>query len=255
MNIQYLQRQQLGENPKSFKPDQVTGLTTWLTPDSYTIDTTLGTNTCSSWNDISGNNNHAVQATKDSQPLIIPNIINGNTVLRFDGTNDWLDVAAGFAAPFGNTHSLFMVYRLTNIDADEEAILRINETGGALGLFIYRAATSNFQGIGYRVVSSATYPNNAVAASNNLTQLVSVIKNGTNLQLNIRSTSSNWVDTKTDATIYTPNATGSLARSASGFPQRYAQVELAEIIQYNRTITAAEKTSIESYIRRKYNSF
>lgn len=45
----------------------------------------------SSWADISGNSNNASQATSASQPVFRTSILGGNGVVRFDGSNDFLE--------------------------------------------------------------------------------------------------------------------------------------------------------------------
>jgi hypothetical protein len=46
------------------------------------------------WNDLSGRNNHAVQATGANQPTLVLNALNGKSVVDFNGTQ-WLDTASG----------------------------------------------------------------------------------------------------------------------------------------------------------------
>ncbi|MEI8293030.1 MAG: hypothetical protein WCG66_03765 [bacterium] len=45
----------------------------------------------SSWNDNSGNSNNATQAVTANQPLYFTSILGGNGIVRFDGTNDFLE--------------------------------------------------------------------------------------------------------------------------------------------------------------------
>ena len=45
------------------------------------------------WDDQSGQANHAVQATDSRAPILVTGAVNGRPVLRFDGVDDFLDVA------------------------------------------------------------------------------------------------------------------------------------------------------------------
>src|SRR5437867_1892699 len=45
------------------------------------------------WQDQSGKGNNASQAAEDKSPLLVDNAVNGKPVLRFDGVDDFLEVA------------------------------------------------------------------------------------------------------------------------------------------------------------------
>ena len=61
--------------------------------DARRLDLTDGTGV-STWTDLAGSNN-ATQATATNQPTFKTNIINGNPVVRFDGTNDFMAITSG----------------------------------------------------------------------------------------------------------------------------------------------------------------
>ncbi len=44
------------------------------------------------WQDISGNGNNARQITDNARPIYVSDAINGKPIIRFDGSNDWLDL-------------------------------------------------------------------------------------------------------------------------------------------------------------------
>lgn len=74
----------------AWTPAQLPGLALWLdAADASTI--TLNGSTVSQWNDKSGNNRHASQATAANQPTRTLNGLGGRTVLTFDGVNDFLN--------------------------------------------------------------------------------------------------------------------------------------------------------------------
>jgi hypothetical protein len=72
-------------------PASVCGLKLWLKADALALSD--GT-AVSSWTDSSGNGNTATQATGANQPLFKTAIVNAKPVIRFDGTNDVLDITA-----------------------------------------------------------------------------------------------------------------------------------------------------------------
>jgi hypothetical protein len=61
----------------------------------------------SSWTDLSGNGNTVVQATGANQPIFKVNIINGKPVIRFNGTNNFLQKTS--ATAMSSTNTLFVV--------------------------------------------------------------------------------------------------------------------------------------------------
>lgn len=76
----------------------------WLdAADATTI--TLNSGNVSAWNDKSGNNRHATQATAGSQPLYATNAVNGLNVIRPNADNRFLGLDVALASG-----SIFMVY-------------------------------------------------------------------------------------------------------------------------------------------------
>src|SRR6266568_1754223 len=67
------------------------GLQLWLEAD---VGVTAGAGgKVTAWQDQSGNGNNASQTTADMSPLLVNDAINGKPVLRFDGVDDFLEVA------------------------------------------------------------------------------------------------------------------------------------------------------------------
>ncbi|OUU09688.1 MAG: hypothetical protein CBC00_06110, partial [Verrucomicrobia bacterium TMED40] len=75
----------------SFKPGTVAGLTLWLDANDATS-LVHSSNVLSMWKDKSGRGHNAVQTTSASQPSVVASGLASKPVIRFDGTNDWLDV-------------------------------------------------------------------------------------------------------------------------------------------------------------------
>lgn len=100
-------------------------LALWLdADDSSTI--TLNGSTVSQWNDKSGNGRHVSQATAASQPTYTVNGLNGQSVLTFDGINDFLN--ANFSLP---TATFALVGSLTQNSANIYYPLGFQTTTGA----------------------------------------------------------------------------------------------------------------------------
>jgi uncharacterized protein (DUF2141 family) len=84
------------------------GLRLWLRADAGITASASGAVTA--WADQSGSNNNAVQATESKAPKLVASALNGKPVLRFDGVDDYLDVAqAASLAITGDIASFFVV--------------------------------------------------------------------------------------------------------------------------------------------------
>jgi hypothetical protein len=83
----------------------------WLRADAGTSTTTDG-QPVSAWNDQSGNGNNATQTTSANQPLFIASepLANNRPVLRFDGSNDWMQTGTHIT---DNVGTLMIVARKT----------------------------------------------------------------------------------------------------------------------------------------------
>src|SRR5437016_1887288 len=67
------------------------GLQLWLKADAGI--TTNAAGGVTKWGDQTPNKNDAAQSDDTAAPLLVPNAQNGKPVVRFDGDNDFLDVA------------------------------------------------------------------------------------------------------------------------------------------------------------------
>lgn len=76
----------------------------WL---SLTDGTGVGT-----WTDLAGSNN-ATQATSANQPTFKTNILNGNPILRFDGTNDQFSLTS--TVPIAGEYSAITLFKTSGV--------------------------------------------------------------------------------------------------------------------------------------------
>ena len=115
----------------------------WLdAADTSTITQSLGD--VSQWDDKSGNNRHAVQATGTAQPSATANTINSKTVITFDGSNDFMDVSTTVLQ--GQTEpNLFYVFVRYGSDSGAylPAVTTMPSAGQDQGAFHYIKSTGN----------------------------------------------------------------------------------------------------------------
>lgn len=88
---------------RAFEPTEISGLKGWWKADS--IDQADNTSV-SAWLDSSGNEAHMYQSSATAQPTLQTNELNGYPVVRFDGTNDFMNLTAPFDELPTNTSSV-----------------------------------------------------------------------------------------------------------------------------------------------------
>lgn len=73
-------------------PSDIAGMLLWLKADAGI--TKDGSNLVGTWADQSGNSNNAVMATAGAKPLWVDAVKNSLPAIRFDGTDDYMDLSA-----------------------------------------------------------------------------------------------------------------------------------------------------------------
>jgi hypothetical protein len=94
-------------NSEFFSLSYKTGLDFWF--DATQGITKDANDKVTQWNDLSGNNKHAVQPTASTAPTYIPNGLNNLPVLQFDGVDDSMLINTG-AFQNNTNHSIFAVH-------------------------------------------------------------------------------------------------------------------------------------------------
>lgn len=94
-------------------PTDIAGLQGWYKADALVLN---DGDAVATWPDSSGLANDAAQATGANQPIYKTSILNGQSVVRFDGTNDFLTVAG--ITNNTATRTLFFVASATSVPTD-----------------------------------------------------------------------------------------------------------------------------------------
>ena len=168
--------------------------------------------------DMSGTDNHAIQATAAVKPLNKVNIVKGQRVLRGDGSDDAMSLTAAITT--GVSHSVFLVYSFASVAAGKKSVF----VDGAGTWGIYRNADH------INDWTSATSDNTAAlsVATFYLTSIV-VTANSGSYFLNGR-------------------ALNTLFGDAAGF----CAMDLAEIIFDDVALSTARRKRRERYLERVY---
>jgi len=88
------------------EPDSISGLNLWLKADELDLD---NDDAVATWADSSGNENDATQTTNENRPTFKTNILNGKPVVRFNGSNSFLNVGNDVFDGISNQTSVFIV--------------------------------------------------------------------------------------------------------------------------------------------------
>ncbi len=185
------------------------------------------------WVDKSGNGRNAVQATAGNRPSYVSSSINSKPVIRFDGSNDRM-VANLYV---GNPYSIFIVYKG---NSNNGRLL-----SGDLGTTNWLLSTHNGNQISY-------YANGWVhneAGQQSVAYIASAVNDGkTN---HFYSNGGLLKSDTTNVSHWGPYLVmGGSYAYADG---EQANGDIAEVVAYNRALSADERERVECYLGEKYD--
>lgn len=239
----------------------VGGLALWLAADlSFG---TNGGNSVSTWTDLSGNSNNAVQTDGSAQPLYITNSINGLPVVRFDGVDDQLVV------PNISGTNNFTIIAVARTSGQETIVPESNSgVGGSQGEQYLLSdnrpldtGNTNNSGAGVSLgdngVSVFEYqwmpsgpdqtPPQAVFAGAVGTNaaLVSVVYSANQPSIYLNGSLVRVGLTSLRSNVFAP-------REIGGDAYGFFNGDIAEILIFNRALSDSERVVVESYLDDKY---
>jgi hypothetical protein len=240
-----------------FKPADIAGLDLWLdaSDNSTVLDATdaeaSDDEAVKTWQDKSGNANHAVQATVANQPLRRAAEVNGLDALDLDGTNHYMLGTSDLTPRQTDEKTIFCVgvcddlassgNRNTLIDLYENDTAATGESGALAAEISYRCSGRTW---------ISTTPATQSAAS-----IVTLSHDG---QTNIEDAITMWLNgsavTKTSGTdgalvdatgVYYVGTVGvSLGQNYNG--------RICEIIVYDSELSTADREAVETYLANKW---
>lgn len=203
------------------------------------------------WADESGNSRNFTQSTAGYKPLLkkTTNGINGHNVLRFDGSDDFLQPAANrntFIAV--GAHTIWLVYKIfaittdgTNAWSNEAAIADESEYFG----YYFRSSVGAIAYIDDGSVRSASK-----AISTSVAIITKWRHTGGNQYMSINGGS--------EATSAAGNVGGTdsqLILGSGNEDGEEAQIDIAELIIFNSALSAANQSVVDRYLRLKYKTY
>ena len=224
------------------------GLQLWLKADAGT--SVGGSGGVTQWADQSGNGNHAVQALEGMAPVLTNSAVNGQPALRFDGGDDFLEVADSDSISITGDITTFFVVRFADF-ATFRAVW--GKTAGAGGNIpaptdLYTSPGSgqlNFfrgDGAGFgNVVAGRGFAANSFL-------LGGVEMAGTT----VRHYYNGLLNGSGAITAPVADANGTLRIGTRGDSFTRMKGEMAEVLIFNRALSAAERHAVEIYLGLKY---
>lgn len=226
----------------------------WLRADAISA---ADSSAVSSWADLSGNGNNALQNSAAIQPLFFnTSSLNNMPVVRFDGTNDEMAVPDNDILDGTPGITFYAVLRPTNLNGAARGIVGKRVTFTVSVEYAY----SWFFYTGNRLFCDVHMQDNRFNAP-------TVFTNATNYMLSFnfngalpaaqRSkmySSGTQIMQATETSAALPNSNQSLALAALNVGYgTYLGGDFAEIIQFNYSLDTLDRILVENYLSSKYN--
>jgi len=227
-----------------FSPKSIVGLEAWYAAD-VTSSITIGTGV-QQWSDLSGKGRNLIQNTTNNQPAYNSVTLNGKPTITFDGTNDLLQSAA-FA--FNQPYTFFGVFRFeAAYVSGGPRVFDGGDTSTSRSGEVFRGGSGDdirmYSGPGGSTVVGNTAPSGSTQAFNiwdfEFNSSSSVLRYRKNVYTASGSIGGNGF------TRVTVGAGGGLAGNA-------ANVSVAELLLFSRSMTTADADQIRAYLGKKYN--
>jgi hypothetical protein len=225
-------------------PIPTTNLNLWLIGDNGV---TQSGGVVSAWADQSGNGLNASQGTSTYRPTYVTSSMNGHAIVRFNGSNNYLNVASGFAN-FTSGVSIFVVAKPSYANwwdrfidfgtgsPTNNLVFARNGNSNTLSYETYNGSWSDLDATNAIPVNTA-YVLEVVQSSSGST---SIYKNGTSLSMGTVTLPTNVTRTQ-----------NYIAKSDGG-SDGYYEGDIAEIIIYNSALSTTNRQTVETYLRTKY---
>jgi fibronectin type 3 domain-containing protein len=204
------------------------------------------------WQDISGNARHAA-ASGSTTPVLVTNAINGQPVLRFDGVDDHLTLPSGFQ-DFTAGMSLYVVKRPSVLTPGFK-IVALGNGAGQHNIVLGRAgSTSGLQYFTTNAGGEYAWFNTPSGLAAGEASLVSVLQDGGSAgSLALAEVAKNGVALFAQQVFVPPVTVRSINYIARSYwAEGMFQGDIAEIVLYNRKLTAQEHANVKAYLAGKY---
>jgi hypothetical protein len=235
-----------------FRPTSISGLQLWLDSMQGLFDATSGGNPVTTdgaavarWEDKSGNNRNALQATSNNRPILKTSVQNGKNGIRFDGINDSM-ATGSFAHSVPLT--LFLVCKRLSTSGSEGDFNRIIEHGSNDGTAIITRATGLIE---YQYATNEG-TNSLVSPATDTKIYEYFVDSSSPRNLTFRVNNGNQTTATRSQTPATPLAFNLSQFGGGGF---HSNIEIYELCYYNVKITDSDRDNVRNYLNFKWSIF
>jgi autotransporter-associated beta strand protein len=230
----------------AFDPTNLTGCVMWLQAASANVQTNPANGRVSQWNDLSGSGNHATQSDTNRQPLYVESGPNSLPTVYFDmrNYNNAYNARLLTGTPLTNACTTYLVARV--LDGNELGIswrrlLGSRDKNWLLGTY----TPGTFYAHGHNGELSGLITRLKSAYRFNRTYTLSSMNNTTSQYFYV-----NGHDLTGDPTKSTPPGRLSIG-SVDGYNDE-GEVQISEVLAYDRELSAAERQQVQDYLTARY---
>lgn len=230
-----------------FVPTNIADIELWLKASSLATTLTNG-QAVSSWPDSSNLGRNAIQGSSTAQPTFRTGVVNSQPVVRFDGTNDYLDIQGGPSLSRQN-FTLFVVFKPSSGGSVQQVVVNMRDEPTTGTIFfpaawggpttqagaVWASDNNGLLTVPYTSAVGSFVIHSAVGRGSG----VRVYKNGT-----FQDLSSHIPGAVVDNAIRIGRSFGSTGYFLNG--------DVAEIIIYDRALDDEEREQVEDYLREKF---
>lgn len=200
----------------------------------------------SEWLDSSGNNNHASQIILTERPLVERPALNGLPAAKFDGSDDSLKFPDGFK-DFTQGMTVFAVAKTTSDTPNNGRIVDFGNGATSDNVQLYVQNSPNFR---FSVLNGATATNvTGNGITTNTFQLIEARHNGA-------GTARVLVNGSEKSSNSSMNNIANVSRNGNflgkGYTASFFPGQIAELLIYDRSLSATTCKTIEDYLIAKY---
>lgn len=225
----------------AFLPSDISDLKLWLDVNDAATITKNGGDLVSQWDDKSGEGND-VTAAGSARPLWVDAVQNGLPIIRFDGVDDLLVSAAFSGGALTQPTTVFVVCKMASISSGSNSFVFDGiASGNRHAMIDLNLASAN----GYSLFAGALIQNTVTPIDMTNILLYDMIINGVSSELFKSGVSLVSGDTGSN----TMTGITIAAEFGGGFN---SNIDIAEIVLYNKTLTAQEKTDLTNYFNTKW---
>lgn len=215
-------------------------ITTVETLTSTYIAAAMALDRVSQWNDKSGKGNNVTQGTAASQPVYNPAQLNGKAVLSFDGNNTLVIPSALWTLTSGPS-TTFIVTKRNTEGGTTRGVLALRISGTAYFLVAHDGTAGR---IDFRNAASTII--NVDGNTNTNFNIVTARRSGATQGLSINNGAETTNASATDSSSIDAGVVGSGSSGTACIGQ------IAEIIIYNRSLSASEIVQVNKYLSQKW---